>query len=300
MYHPTVLSIAGSDSYGGAGVEIDSKTIHALGGYALRATTALTAQNSIGVKAILATPKEMFDTLLETLLSDIRVDAVKIGMLANCKIISSVIEAIDKYELKNIVLDTVLVSSSGKNLLEPKAIDLMVRELFPRVDLITPNLLEVATFVGEKESVEEMAEALFGLGANAVLIKGGHSLEKEAIDYLICRERGALDIKHLTKLGNDGFSLASFGTKVSDSNEFCKMSISSFSSPRIKTTHTHGTGCILSSAIATHLAQKESLVNSVKLSKEFLYKNMRESHSMKLKYNKVINSRREPILLTQC
>jgi hydroxymethylpyrimidine/phosphomethylpyrimidine kinase len=265
-YTPTILTIAGSDNYGGAGIEIDTKTIHALGGYAFSATTALTAQNSTGVKSVLATPKEMFEQLLDSILSDIEVDAVKIGMLINADIIDSVVKAINRYRLKNIVLDTVLVSSSGKNLLEPKAIDLMVEELFPVVDLITPNRLEVERIVGQRESIEEMAEAFFELGANSVLIKGGHSNEKEATDYLVQKP----------------------------------LEIDSFSTARLSTTHTHGTGCLLSSAIATYLAQKESLVNSVKLSKEFLYKNMRESHFLKLKYNKILNSRREPILLTQC
>jgi len=273
MHHPTVLTIAGSDNYGGAGVQIDSKAIHALGGYAFSAITALTAQNSTGVKAVWATPLEIFEQQLESILDDIVVDAVKIGMLANGEIIQSIIEAIDRYKLKNIVLDTVLVSSSGKNLLEPTAIDLMVRELFPRVDLITPNLLEVERLVGKRESIEEMAEALFALGVESVLIKGGHSLEKDAIDYLIYSSR---------------------------STSFEVERIESFSSPRVKTTHTHGTGCLLSSAIATYLAKGESLKNSVKLSKDFLYKNMKDSHFLKLRYKKTLSTRKEPILLTQC
>ena len=266
MHHPTVLTIAGSDNYGGAGIQIDSKVIHALGGYAFCAITALTAQNSTGVKAVWATPKEIFEQQLESILDDIKVDAVKIGMLANGEIIESIIEAIDRYKLKNIVLDTVLVSSSGKNLLEPTAINLMVKELFPRVDLITPNLLEISTIIGEKANIEDMAKAFFELGAKNILIKGGHSLEKNAIDYLCCKD----------------------------------LNIKSLSSPRVQTTHTHGTGCLLSSAIATYLAKGESLKNSVKLSKDFLYKNMKDSHFLKLRYKKTLSTRKEPILLTQC
>ncbi|NOZ90856.1 MAG: bifunctional hydroxymethylpyrimidine kinase/phosphomethylpyrimidine kinase [Epsilonproteobacteria bacterium] len=264
-YTPTVLTIAGSDNYGGAGVQIDLKTVHALDGYAFSTITALTAQNSIGVKAIFATPKEIFQQQLSSILDDIKVDAIKIGMLANGEIINSVIENIDRYNLKNIVLDTVLVSSSGKNLLEPSAIELMIRELFPRVDLITPNLLEVERIIGKRENIEEMAKAFFELDTKNILIKGGHSLEVEATDYL-CQN------------GLDTIS---------------------FSSPRIKTTHTHGTGCMLSSAIATHLARGESLETSVKLSKNFLYQNMKSSYFLKLRYKKTLSGRREPILLTQ-
>jgi hydroxymethylpyrimidine/phosphomethylpyrimidine kinase len=161
-YTPTVLTIAGSDPCGGAGIQIDCKTIHALDGYAFSVTTALTAQNSQGVLSVQSTESEMFKLQLETLLDDVHVDAVKIGMLANAEIISVVAESIDKYDLKNIILDTVLLSSSGKVLLEPKAIDVMVKELFPRVDLITPNLPEINTFlqtsyVGDEDEVRDIA-----------------------------------------------------------------------------------------------------------------------------------------------
>jgi hydroxymethylpyrimidine/phosphomethylpyrimidine kinase len=261
IYTPTVLTIAGSDNYGGAGVEIDTKTIHALGGYAFHATTALTAQNSAGVKAILPTPKEMFDNLLDSILSDVKVDAVKIGMLVNSDIISSIIDAIDKYRLKNIVLDTVFVSSSGRDLLEPSAINLMVEELFPRVDLITPNRLEIERLIGKQKTIESMAKAFFKLGANSVLIKGGHSNDVDAIDYLVQKP----------------------------------LYINSFSTPRVDTTHTHGTGCLLSSAIATYLSLGDNISKSVELAKTFLYNSMRES-SLKFNYNKKLNSIKEPIL----
>ena len=182
-YTPTVLTIAGSDPYGGAGIQIDCKTIHALGGYAFSVPTALTAQSSQGVSAVESTSPEIFRMQLETLLDDVKVDAVKIGMLANAEIISIVAKVIDKYDLKNIVLDTVLVSSSGKMLLEPSAIDLMVKELFPRVDLITPNLPEINTlldtsYLGKKDEITDIANAFFERGVNAVLIKGGHSLDQ--------------------------------------------------------------------------------------------------------------------------
>jgi hydroxymethylpyrimidine/phosphomethylpyrimidine kinase len=272
-YTPTVLSIAGSDTYGGAGIQVDAKTIHTLGAYAFTAITALTAQNSTGVKAVSNTSKEMFKQQLESILDDVQVDAVKIGMLGNVDIILEVINAIDKYKLKNIVLDTVLVSSSGKSLLDPSAIETMIKELFPRVDLITPNIPEVnmllgMNYMGNEDEVNAMANALFGLGANAVLIKGGHSANKEkATDYLAEKPlvKKPLDVK-------------------------------AYSTPRITTTHTHGTGCVLSSAIASHLALGYDLTKSVELSKIFLYKSLQASSSLIFKYRKEENERKEPIL----
>ena len=267
-YTPTVLSIAGSDTYGGAGIQVDAKIIHTLGGYAFTSITSLTAQNSTGVKAVNNTPKEMFKQQLESILDDIHVDAVKIGMLGSADIILEVADAIDKYKLKNIVLDTVLVSSSGKTLLEPSAIETMVKELFPRVDLITPNIPEVnmlldTNYAGNEEEINAMVSALFGLGANSVLIKGGHGMDKEnAIDYLI---EHPLDIK-------------------------------TYSTMRVITAHTHGTGCVLSSAIATHLALGHCLAKSVEFSKAFLYKGLHMSSALKFNYKKEINERKEPII----
>lgn len=267
-FTPTVLTIAGSDTYGGAGMQIDLKTIHALGGYALSAPTALTSQNSTGVKDVFSVPVEVFEKQLSVLLDDIQVDAVKIGMLANKEIIEVLVRTIDKYELKNIVLDTVLVSSSGKNLLEPDAIDLMKKALFPRVDLITPNIPEVHTLLqetsyeGQKESVKHIAEQFFALGVNAVLLKGGHSEDPNSVvDYLVQRPD----------------------------------TITAHSSKRVETTHTHGTGCLLSSAIATHLASGNSLEKSVSLSKAFIYESLSASSKLKLNYKNDHTQRKEPI-----
>lgn len=264
---PTVLTIAGSDTYGGAGIQVDAKTIHALGGYAFTVPTALTAQNSTGVKAMFPTPVDVFRQQLETILEDVEVDAVKIGMLANADIISVVAKSIDKYQLKNIVLDTVIVSSSGKNLLAMNAIETMVKELFPRVDLITPNIPEINTLLnvqykGDFEEIKDMASGLFNLGANAVLIKGGHSSNKEkAIDYLIENREN----------------------------------IKEYATSRISTTHTHGTGCVLSSSIATHLALGHSLAKSLALSKQFMYESLVTSANLKFNYRKKEHNRKEPI-----
>lgn len=267
-FTPTVLTIAGMDPYGGAGVQLDSKTIHALGGYAFSVPTALTAQNSTGVKAVSPTPIDIFRQQLEAILSDVRVDAVKIGMLANQEIILVVAALLKKYHVKNIVLDTVLVSSSGKVLLESDAIEVMVELLFPLARLITPNIPEVnrllnCSFKGERDEVERMASGLFTLGANASLLKGGHgSNQAYAIDYL-----------------------------VSES-----MRVDTYTTPRVQTTHTHGTGCLLSSAIAMHLAQGKSLVRSVEEAKAFLYHSLKAASKLRFFYHNEAQDRREAIL----
>jgi len=267
-FTPTVLTIAGSDPYGGAGLQVDSKVIHALGGYALSITTALTAQSSTGVKEVLPTPIEHFRIQLHTILEDIEVDAVKIGMLANAEIIEVVAEAIVTYKLKNIVLDTVLVSSSGKVLLESSAIKIMMEKLFPSVDIITPNIPEVnallkSSYLGESSEIESMSERLLDLGVKAVLLKGGHSTDKSnATDYLV--------VSH--------------------------MPILSFSTTRLHTTHTHGTGCVLSSAIAIHLAKGLTLEKSVEKAKDFLYQKLHTSSSLRFKYKEIDVERKEPLL----
>ena len=265
---PTVLTIAGSDPYGGAGIQIDCKTIHALDAYAFSVITALTAQNSTGVNAVIPISPAIVKTQLVTLLDDVKVDAVKIGMLANAELIAVVAEVIDKYALKNIVLDTVLLSSSGKLLLEKEAWDLMVAELFPRVDLITPNLPEINTFLntsyrGNEHEILEIASRFFNKGVKAILIKGGHSLDqKEATDHLVSRS----------------------------------LKINTFTTPRVETTHTHGTGCLLSSAIAAHLAKGEDMKSSVAFAKDFLYKKLQTSSNMNFKYIDPNVTRKEPIL----
>ena len=265
---PTVLTIAGSDPYAGAGVQVDSKVIHALGGYAFSVPTALTAQNSTGIKDVLATPTEHFRLQLHTLLDDIEVDAVKIGMLANAEILMVVVEAIKKYKLKNIVLDTVLVSSSGKALLAKDAIEVMIEHLFPLVDIITPNIPEVNSLLGREylgtaDEIESMTKGLRGLGAHAVLIKGGHSTDTEyATDYLAIK----------------------------------KLPIIPFSTTRLHSTHTHGTGCVLSSALAIHLAKGLTLEKAVEEAKVFLYQKFHTSSALRFRYRRKEGERKEPLL----
>lgn len=268
-FTPTVLTIAGSDPYGGAGIQIDCKTIHSLGGYAFSVISAITAQNSLGVKLVHFTPKEVFKAQLETILEDVKIDAVKIGMLGTLDNIKIVIEMIKKYQLKNIVLDTVLVSTSGKQLLETKAIEVMKKELFPLVDLITPNIPEINIFLkdsyeGKSSEVETISQKFFNLGVKAVLIKGGHSLDENmATDYLVQKK------------------LSSF---------------LSYSKDRVKTSHTHGTGCLLSSGIATYLALGYNSEESVRLSKDFLYIKLLASDKLIFNYFLKNFKRKEPIL----
>jgi len=262
---PTVLSIAGFDPYGGAGIVADVKTIHALGGYAFTAITANTVQNSQGVQESAAVDADYVHRQLCALFDDVHVDAVKIGMLANREIIEAVADVLKTYQAENVVLDPVLVSSSGYPLLDDEAVEQMVMKLFPLCRLVTPNLDETnrllgSHYTGSAKEVPRMAEALFGLGARNMLLKGGHTTEEDAVDSL--------------------FELSS---------------ITRFSTPRVNTVHTHGTGCVLSSAIATQLALGESLAQSVKHAKQFLYEKLLASESLHLSYRECVSMRKEPI-----
>lgn len=263
---PTVLTIAGFDPFGGAGIQADTKTIHALGGYALSAATAIAAQNSQGVSAVEAVSPQILHRQLSTLLDDMHVDAVKIGMLANAQIVDVVIDILRTYRLKNIVLDTVLSSSSGKTLLADDAVEKLVEDLFPYVDLITPNLIEANRILqahypaSNAQEIETILHRLRLLGVQNILLKGGHIAQSQATDYLMMSER----IVH-------------------------------YPAPWIETTHTHGTGCVLSSAIATHLAMGFDLARSVKNAKEFLHQKLKNSDTLRLRYTSQRTTRREPI-----
>ncbi|MCK4442111.1 MAG: bifunctional hydroxymethylpyrimidine kinase/phosphomethylpyrimidine kinase [Sulfurovaceae bacterium] len=266
-YTPTVLTIAGSDPYGGAGIQADMKTIHANGGYAFSVSTALTAQNSQGVRSVNIVDASIVKKQIEAILDDIEIDALKIGMLGSREIVQVVIDSIQKYKLKNIVLDTVIISSSGKRLLDKSALDIFISELIPIVDIITPNLLEINTltnskFEGTEQEIDSISKALFDIGAKSALIKGGHfQNQNQSIDILI---------------------------QPNKNSEI-------FNSPRIDTTHTHGTGCTLSSAIATYLAQGKDLATSVKLAKDYLTKSLKLSNKLKIKYKCNFLSKSEPL-----
>ena len=222
--YPRLLSIAGSDSGGGAGIQADLKTFSALGCYGMTAITALTAQNTTGVRAIHGVPPEMLRDQIDAVVEDIGVDAVKIGMLHSPDIVQVVAEAIDRHALRCVVLDPVMVATSGAVLIDNPAIAALVRELFGRSVLVTPNLDEASLLVGRplgsEQAMEVAARELLGQGARAVLLKGGH-LDGDVVSDLLMDASGVPHWMHAT---------------------------------RIHTANTHGTGCTLSSAIAAFLA----------------------------------------------
>ena len=233
--YPRVLSIAGSDSGGGAGIQADLKTIGALGCYGMTAITALTAQNTLGVHAIHVVPVQMLTAQIDAVVEDIGVDAVKVGMLHSAETVTAVAAAIDRHALPNVVLDPVMIATSGAVLIDQDAIVLLVTELFARAAVITPNLDEAALLVGrplESEAdMESAAWQLLAMGARAVLLKGGHLAGDTVSDLLLLPEG---DVRWMR-------------------------------APRIDTSNTHGTGCTLSSAIASHLALGSSLPEAVEL-----------------------------------
>lgn len=235
-----VLSIAGSDSGGGAGIQADLKTIAALGCYGMTAVTALTAQNTLGVRSIHGVPPQMLRDQIDAVLEDIGVDAVKIGMLHSSEIVLTVAQAIDRHVLLNVVFDPVMVATSGATLIDHTAMGVLIRELFPRVAVITPNLDEAALLVGRpltnKADMALAASALLDMGARAVLLKGGHLPGDAVHDLLAIRTEENLWME----------------------------------APRIHSPNTHGTGCTLSSAMAAHLALGASLKDAILHARNFV------------------------------
>ena len=229
-----VLIIAGSDSSGGAGIQADIKTVTALGSYAMTAITAITAQNTTGVQSIFPIPpKEIFNQIIFTI-KDIKPNAIKIGMLHSNKVIESVIRSLKGSNIKNIVLDPVMVAKGGTKLIDDKAIKLLRDKLIKRVILITPNIPEAEiltnTSIRSKEDMIFAAHKLIEIGANNVLIKGGHLKSKIVQDIFVSKS----DIKI-------------------------------FTNKRYKTKNTHGTGCTLSSAITTFLSCGKPIKKSCEL-----------------------------------
>jgi hydroxymethylpyrimidine/phosphomethylpyrimidine kinase len=229
-----ILIIAGSDSSGGAGIQADIKTVTALGSYAMTAITAVTSQNTTGVKSIVSiSPKEISNQIIFTS-SDIKPDAIKIGMLHSSKVIESVIKSLDNINVKKIILDPVMVAKGGVKLIDNKAIKLLKEKLIKRVTLITPNIPEAEiltkTTIKSKEDMIFAANKLMEYGAKNVLIKGGH-LKSEIVQDIF----------------------------VTKSN------IKIFRNKRFKTKNTHGTGCTLSSAITTFLSCGKPIKKSCEL-----------------------------------
>lgn len=238
---PIALTIAGSDSSGGAGIQADLKTFAAHRVYGASVIVALTAQNTMGVTAIHAVPAGFVAQQIDAVFSDLDVTAVKIGMLATAELIETVAAGLVRHKARNIVLDPVMVAASGARLLEDKAVDAIRRLLFPLATLVTPNLPEAAALLGtamatSEAAIDEQAERLIGFGAANVLLKGGHGSGETSTDLLLLaggqRQR--------------------------------------FSAPRHETRNTHGTGCTLSSAIASGLAKGLALSEAVGQAKTYI------------------------------
>jgi len=215
------LTIAGSDSGAGAGIQADLKTFAARGVYGASVITALTAQNTQGVDAIHDVPAGFITKQIDAVFADLAVNAVKIGMLSRVEAIEAVAAGLDRHKAKNIVLDPVMVATSGDRLLAKNAVDALTRKLMPRAAIVTPNLPEAAALLdrplaGDEGEMEQQARALIKLGAKAVLIKGGHGSGRQSVDLLVEPRRG----------------------------------VSRLAAQRVATKNTHGTGCTLSSAIA--------------------------------------------------
>jgi hydroxymethylpyrimidine/phosphomethylpyrimidine kinase len=249
---PNVLTIAGSDSGGGAGIQADLKTFSALGAYGASVVTALTAQNTRGVTAIHTPDAAFVAAQLDAVFGDIRIDAVKIGMLANASIVRAVAAALRRYQPANIVLDTVMIAKSHHALLEPEAVAALRDELLPLATVATPNLPEAAALLDDAEATDESSmvrqgEALRALGGRAVLMKGGHLPGADSPDWLV---------------------------EASGARRF--------GGPRIAVSHTHGTGCTLSSAIAALLPQRPDLGSAIADAKAYLIGALRESERLEV------------------
>ncbi|RQH01695.1 bifunctional hydroxymethylpyrimidine kinase/phosphomethylpyrimidine kinase [Bradyrhizobium sp. RP6] len=240
MTTPVALTIAGSDSSGGAGIQADLKTFAALGVYGASVITALTAQNTRGVIGIHAVPAGFVAEQIDAVFSDLDIGAVKIGMVAQAASIDAIAAALSRWSPRHVVLDPVMVATSGDRLLASEAVDALRTSLIPLAAVITPNLPEAAALLDEpvaasEAEIESQGRRLLALGCGAVLVKGGHGEGAESIDYLVDAD-----------------------------------SRIALAAPRIATRNTHGTGCSLSSAIAAGLARGENLENAVRNAKAWI------------------------------
>ena len=243
-----ILTIAGSDSGGGAGIQADLKAITLLGGFGMSVLTALTAQNTMAVTSIHEVPLDFIAAQIEAVFSDIGVDAVKTGMLSNSGVVKLVASKMSEYKPAIVVVDPVMVAKSGAPLLTAEARKTLAQFLLPEATLVTPNLPEASALVGwqvvEEKEMRRAAKQIRELGAKYVLVKGGH-LQGEAVDLLF------------------------------DGQEFHE-----FRSPRIETRNVHDTGCTYASAIATYLAQELDVVEAVKAAKRFITEAIRHGLSL--------------------
>ena len=245
------LTIAGSDSSGGAGIQADLKTFSAFGVYGASVITALTAQNTLGVQGIETVPAAFVAKQLRSVLTDLDVGAVKTGMLANAEIVAVVASALRSVSPHPLVVDPVMVATSGDVLLAPEAVKAIKSDLLPLATLVTPNLPEAAILLGckqarnEEEMVAQGKALLAAAGCHAVLIKGGHGVGNDATDILV------------SKTGFDRFVRS-----------------------RVATAHSHGTGCTLSAAIAALLSQGVALAEAVDRAKTYVWEGLRHGHGL--------------------
>lgn len=250
---PNVLTIAGSDSGGGAGIQADIKAISATGSYACSVITALTAQNTCGVQAVQTLPVAFIEQQFEAVFSDIRIDAVKIGMLGDAAIIRTVAAMLKRYQPANVVLDPVMVATSGDALLASSAAQTLITELMPLADLVTPNLPEAHALLGkptdtvaeDENAVLALAHSLMVQGCRSVLVKGGHQTGDSSTDIWVGPQRHEC-----------------------------------YTSPRIATENTHGTGCTLSASIASFLARGYPMAEAVEQAKHYITEAIRHADQL--------------------
>lgn len=248
------LTIAGTDSSGGAGIQADLKTFSALGVYGASVIAALTAQNTQGVQAVLPIAADFIAKQISACADDLAIDAVKIGMLGDSATIVAVADGLRQFALKNIVLDPVMVAKSGDQLLEESAVATLAAQMLPLADLITPNLPEAAVLLGssevacDRDSMLQVGRQLLQLGARAVLLKGGHLSQNYSDDLLIDQH------------GNSHW----------------------FAAERLSLPNTHGTGCTLSSAIGANLAKGEPMLAAVGHAKDYITKAIAASKDLKV------------------
>ncbi len=252
MTIPIALTIAGSDSGGGAGIQADLKTFSALGVYGASVITALTAQNTKGVSGIHAVPADFVAAQMDAVFGDLAVAAVKIGMVAEPAVITAIVAGLKRWKPAHVVFDPVMVATSGDRLVTPEAIEVLRRDLIPQAHLITPNMPEAAALLDEavaesEDAIAAQGERLLRLGCPAVLIKGGHAAGAESVDWLVRRE-----------------------------------GVVRLAAPRIETQNTHGTGCTLSSAIAAQLARGDDTKSAVRAAKQYISAALAASHHLQV------------------
>lgn len=249
MNPPIILSIAGSDCSGGAGIQADIKTISALGGYAASVITAVTVQNTLGVQAVHPIPADIIRSQIEAVMDDLQPEVLKIGMVHNAAIVHVIAECLLEYHPKFVIYDPVMISTSGRRLMTEETVQTIKEELFPLCTLITPNLSEASLLHGQTIStiaeMEQAAQKLSRQFGTSVLIKGGHLESEEMCDVLCCKPPLAEAINQ---------------------SSACTF----YTNPKIESHNLHGTGCTLSSAIATFLAHGKRLEEAVRQAKDYI------------------------------